>query len=308
MYLPAQEPLVSIIILNWNNLNYTIDFLQSTRVLNYKNYEILVCDMNSDQDPTNEINQLGIPNTRVLKSDKNLGWGPGNNWGMRQAKGEFFFVVNNDTELTPNLINLLVEPFFNPNYSGENQIGVTCPKIKYFDKRELIQYAGFTKINPVTGRNHAIGNHETDNGQYDKEYFTYSAHGCAMMIRKELVDKIGMFPEKFFIYYDEMDFSARVLKSGYHILFQGNATIFHKESVTMGKNSSKKTYFLTRNRILYMRRNSNPLYFAGFFLFFTFLSVPKTILGYLKEKKHEHLQSFLKGIAWNFKNSKYSIT
>lgn len=299
--------MVSIITLNWNNTDLTIKFLESTRNLIYKNYEILVCDMNSDIDPTELITNGNFPNTRILKSDKNLGWGPGNNWGIKQAKGDFYFIVNNDTEVTPDLLSLLLEPFFDKQYSGENQIGVTCPKIKYFYDPTVIQYAGFNPVNPITGRNSAVGNKAVDNGQFDKNYFTWSAHGCAMMVKREVMDTVGMFPEKFFIYYDELDLSTRILKGGYKILFTGKAEIYHKESMAMGKKSSMKTYFLTRNRILYMRRNSNKLQYACFMAFFLLLSTPKAVINFLSERKYEHIKSYFKAIRWNFKESKYSI-
>src|SRR5690242_12839429 len=125
--LTAELPLISIITLTWNQTKVTCEFLESTRKLNYKNYEILVCDMGSDVDPTEEINSRNFPNTRVLRSEKNLGFTGGNNWGIRQSKGDFVFIVNNDTEVTPDLLNVLIEPFFD-----DSTIGVTCPKIRYF--------------------------------------------------------------------------------------------------------------------------------------------------------------------------------
>lgn len=296
------QPFVSIITLNWNNLDLTLQFLESCRQITYPNFEILVCDMNSDLDPTETILAGNFPNTKVLKSPKNLGWGPGNNWGIKQAKGEFYFVVNNDTEITPDLLEILLHPF-----SDDSSIGITCPKIKYFHNPDVIQYAGFLPINSFTGRNKSVGSHEIDKGQYDQSYFTFSAHGCAMMIKRSVLAKVGMFPEKFFIYYDEMDLSARVIKAGYKILYEGKGVIYHKESMSMGKKSSLKTYYLTRNRILYMRRNSTILQYFCFMTFFILVSTPKAATQFLIEKKFDHLKSFFKGIAWNMKESKFSV-
>ena len=296
------QPFVSFITLNWNNTDVTCEFLESTRKLTWKNYEILVCDMNSDIDPSERINSQNYPHTRVIRSNKNLGWGPGNNWGMRQATGEFLFVVNNDTEITPSLIEALIDPFYK-----DKTIGITCPKIRFFHNPEVIQYAGFNPINNLTGRNTSVGNCEVDKGQHDVSSFTFSAHGCAMMIKKQVLDEVGMFPEKFFIYYDEMDLSARVIKAGYKILYEPKGLIFHKESMAMGKKSSIKTYYHTRNRILYMRRNTSSLQFACFISFFLLFSTPKATLKFMAEKKFGHVKSFFRGIAWNFRESKYSV-
>ncbi len=295
-------PFVSFVTLNWNNTDVTCEFLESTKQLTWENYEILVCDMNSDIDPTERINLKNYPNTRVIRNEKNLGWGPGNNWGMRQAKGDFLFVVNNDTEVTPGLVEALIGPFLQ-----DETIGITCPKIKFFHNPQVIQYAGFNPINNLTGRNTSVGNCEVDKGQHDVSSFTFSAHGCAMMIKKEVIENVGMFPEKFFIYYDEMDLSARVLKAGYKILYEPKGLIFHKESMAMGKKSSIKTYYHTRNRILYMRRNTTSLQFACFISFFLLFSTPKATLKFLIDKKFDHIKSFFKGIVWNFKESKYSV-
>lgn len=296
-----QQPLVSIIILNWNQTAVTCEFLESTRKFHYKNYEILVCDMGSDIDPTAQINGAGYPNTRVLRSEKNLGFTGGNNWGMREAKGDFIFIVNNDTEVTPELLDVLLEPFYE-----DPTIGVTCPKIRFFHNPDTIQYAGFNPINIYTGRTTAVGSKEKDHGQHDQPGFTHAAHGCAMMVKKEVIDKVGMFPEKFFIYYEELDWSARILKAGYKIYYQAKGLIYHKESITMGKESAIKVYFHTRNRILYMRRNTSFMQFLAFISFFSLFTAPKAIVKFTVKRQFAHLKSFLKGTFWNFRTSKYS--
>lgn len=188
------EPLVSIITLNYNQTKVTCEFLESTRKLTYKNYEILLCDMASDIDPTPVILSGHYPNIRLLISKQNLGFAGGNNWGMRQAKGDFIFIVNNDTEVTPALIDDLLQPFYDrPN------VGAVSPKIKFFNHPAIIQYAGFNPVNLFTGRTSTVGEMEADQGQHDLSGPTHGAHGCAMMIKKEVIEKVGMFPEAFFI-------------------------------------------------------------------------------------------------------------
>jgi GT2 family glycosyltransferase len=294
-------PLVSIITLTWNQTKVTCEFLESTRKLLYKNYEILVCDMGSDVDPTEEINAGNYPNTKVLRSEKNLGFTGGNNWGIRQSKGDFVFIVNNDTEVTPELLDVLVEPFY-----ADPSIGVTCPKIRYFSKPDLIQYAGFNPINVYTGRTTSVGSMEIDKGQHDTPGYTHGAHGCAMMVKREVIDKVGMFPEKFFIYYEEWDWSARIIKAGYKIFYQPTGLIFHKESITMGKQSALKVYYHTRNRILFMRRNTNGLQFLAFMTFFMLFTAPKSAVKFAANRQFKHLGSFIRGTVWNFTTSKYS--
>ncbi|MET0635115.1 MAG: glycosyltransferase family 2 protein [Chitinophagaceae bacterium] len=297
----TEQPLISIVTLNWNQVDITCEFLESTRNFTYKNYEILVCDMGSAVDPTNRINSGNYPNTRVLRSETNLGFSGGNNWGMRHLKGDYIFIVNNDTEVTPSLLEDLLEPF-----SQDPTIGVTCPKIRFHHNPEVIQYAGFHPINVFTGRTTAVGTLEEDKGQHDQSGFTHGAHACAMLVKREVIEKVGMFPEKFFIYYEEWDWSSRIIRAGYKIYYQAKGLIFHKESITMGKKSAIKVYFHTRNRILYMRRNTNFLQFFVFISFFTFFTAPKSIITFAAKKQFQHLKSFIKGVTWNLTASKYS--
>jgi len=297
------QPFVSIITLNYNQAAVTAEFLESSKKLLYPFFEILICDMGSSEDPRYIFKDADYPNTRLLLSTKNLGFAGGNNWGVRQARGEFIFIVNNDTDLTPDIIQRLIQPFFqNPS------IGIVCPKIKYFDDPRIIQYAGFRPMNPFTGRTSSIGDHETDNGQYNVSGVTNGAHGCAMMVKKEVIEKTGLFPENFFLYYEEWDWSARVQKAGYLIWYQSEATILHKESMTVGKENPMKTYYLTRNRILYMRRNSTAFNLLIFGLFFILFTIPKTIIVCLISGDFTKLKWFLKGITYNLTHSSNTRT
>jgi len=297
----ADQPLVSIITLNYNQADVTRAFLESTKKLVYPNFEILVCDMASKTDPGLVFKASDYPCTKLLYSDINLGFAGGNNWGMRQANGKFIFIVNNDTELTPDILNQLLVPFYQ-----NTSVGAVCPKIKYYTDRNIIQYAGFRKMNSFTGRTSTIGDGEVDNGQHDHSGLTHGAHGCAMMVSREVIDKIGMFPEKFFLYYEEWDWSARIQKAGFLIWYQSEATIYHKESMTVGRENPVKAYYHTRNRILFMRRNSDTIHLSVFTLFFTFFTIPKSIISYILKGHLDQLRWFLKGVGYNLTHSSKS--
>ena len=299
----ANEPFVSIITLNYNQAAVTREFLESSKKLDYRNYEILVCDMASSVSPDTVFNVNDYPNTRLLFSNKNLGFAGGNNWGMQQSDAEFIFLVNNDTELTPGLIQLLLEPFFR-----DNAIGAVSPKIKYFSTPGIIQYAGFKPMNMYTGRTATLGESQPDLGCYNVSGPTAAAHGCAMMVKREVVNKTGMFPVKFFLYYEEWDWSVRIRKAGYTIWYQAAAVIYHKDSMSVGKENPLKTYYHTRNRILFMRRNCNPQQLAVFSLFFTFFSMPKAITRYLLKGQFIQIGAFLSGAGYNLVHSAESET
>ncbi|MEQ8470499.1 MAG: glycosyltransferase family 2 protein [Marinoscillum sp.] len=293
-------PMVSIIALNYNQLGVTLEFLESTKSLTYPNYEIILVDNNSNEDPTEIISEK-FPEVKLIVTDKNLGFTGGNNVGIAAANGDYYFIVNNDTEVTPDLLERLLEPF-----EEDPNIGMVSPKIRYHVEPEVIQYAGFNKINPFTGRNSTVGQKEKDTGQYDKSGYTHYAHGAAMMVPREVVNKVGPLPDIFFIYYEELDWSAHIIRAGYQIYYQSKALIFHKESITVGKDSPFKAYYHNRNRILFMRRNTTKAQFIYFLFFLVFMVVPKNIIVYTLNGQFVHLKSFFRALAWNMNNPKYT--
>ena len=297
-----KKPLISIIALNYNQTNVTCAFLESTKNLTYDHFETIVIDNASTIDPTEQIEEGNYPNVRLVVCEKNLGFTGGNNLGMREAKGDYIFIVNNDTEVTPDLLEKLLAPF-----DQYEQVGVVSPKIKFYDHPDVIQYAGFYPMNPFTGRTGAVGSREVDRGQYDIPGETFGAHGAAMMVKREVLEKVGMFADTFFIYYEEWDWSSRIRRAGYTIFYQPEATIYHKESITMGKESAIKAYYHTRNRILYMRRNSQKGQLAVFTLFLVCFIIPKSIINYVRRLQFKHLRAFVDGVLWNLKTPLTSV-
>ncbi|GAB4025304.1 glycosyltransferase family 2 protein [Spirosoma gilvum] len=285
---------VSIITINYNQAEITRQFLESANTLTYPNYELIVVDNASAQPLDAVIDSTQYPHLRIVRSEENLGFTGGNNLGIQLAKGDFFFIVNNDTELSPAILDELLKPF-----AENEQVGVTCPKIRFFDAPQLVQYAGYNPINMFTGQTTAIGFKQKDDGQFDKPHSTYFAHGCAMMVSRNVVEKVGRFAERFFLYYEELDWSQRIRNAGYLIYYQPSASILHKESVSVGQNSPLRTYYLTRNRILFMRRHCSAFQRMVFFLFFSAFVFPKHVGTYLILGRLQHAKAFINGAFWN---------
>ena len=254
-------------------------------------------DNHSKVDPVDEW-ELKYPAVRFIRAGENLGFTGGNNLGITHAKGDYLFIINNDTEVTESLIGRLVDIL------EENpRIGVISPKINYFDQPDVLQYTGYTAMNYFTARNKCLGQFEKDNGQYD--YLTGQtgyAHGAAMMVRREIVEKVGAFSNNFFIYYEELDWCERIKKAGYEVWVDMQALLYHKESMTVGKHSAFKEYYMNRNRILFARKHAPALSYLVFVLYFTTLVVPKTLLGYIRRKQYEFIPVFWRAIRWNITN------
>ena len=291
----SKNPLISIITINYNNISVTLDLLLSIRECIYTNLEVIVVDNGSDLDPT-EMIMKNYPEVIAIRSSKNLGFAGGNNLGIRYANGEFIFFVNNDTLFEENVIVELIKPFYQ-----DEKIGIISPKVIYYETPNIIQYAGATEINSLTGRNKIVGQGENDNNELFKSDFTYFAHGAAMIIRKCLVEKVGIFPEVFFLYYEELDYSYRTRKTGFKIYFNSKAVIYHRVSYSVGEDSPLKVYYMTRNRIMFMQRNYTGIRFIIFILFFILFTIPKNSLNYIISGRKDLLSSFYKAILWNLK-------
>jgi hypothetical protein len=283
-------PLVSVIALNYNNTAVTVEFLRSIREhCGYPAIEVIVVDNGSVEDPSMAC-IAEYPAVKMVLTGANLGFSAGNNAGLRIAKGDYFFIVNNDTEFTPGLLEGLLEIF-----QTYPDAGMACPKFQYFFHKGTLEWAGFRKINVFTGRNTAIGHGEKDEGQYNTVRETPYAHGGAMLVPRRVVDDVGLMPEMFFLYYEELDWSEQIRRKGYKIYYQPASMIYHKESMTTGKASPLKTFYQTRNRILFMKRNVAWYQYLVFILFFIFLTVPKNSLQFVLGGKMEHLKAFWKG-------------
>lgn len=291
---PEFYPLISLVSINYNQAEVTRDFLESCRGLTYPNYEVILVDNASRQVLSTVINVADYPGVTIVRSEENLGFTGGNNLGMEAARGDYFFIVNNDTELTPTLLDDLLKPF-----QQDARIGVTCPKIKFYDHPDIVQYAGYNPMNLYTGTATPVGLNERDSERFNQPGYTNFAHGCAMLVKREVINKVGRFAERFFLYYEELDWSQRIKDGGFLIYYQASALILHKESVSVGASNPLKTYYLTRNRILYMRRHGSAFQRLIFYLFFATCVLPKHVLTYLMKGKWTHAKAFLKGVRWN---------
>jgi GT2 family glycosyltransferase len=285
----SKNPLVSIVTINYNSTQVTCELLKSLYNSNYKNFEVIVIDNASKVNPTETLKKVS-PETKVIVSEKNLGFSGGNNLGIRASKGDFVFIVNNDTEITPDLIDELLKPFFE-----DASVGIVCPKIKFFYQPDTIQYAGFNKLNLLTGRTTAVGGREKDGDAYNTSGYTNGAHGAAMMVSRMAIEQVGMLSESYFLYYEEWDWSFKMIKRGFKIYYQAKAVIYHKESVSTGKDSILKTYYLSRNRVLFMRHNTSRLRYLLFLLFLFLLVMPKNSVQYAVKRRFNNLLYFIKG-------------
>ena len=243
-----QECSLSIITVNYNGHADTCSLLDAITPCDHST-EVIVVDNASRNGEANTIEKR-YPTVRVVKSEENLGFAGGNNLGINVAQGRYLFLVNNDTVFNPKELKWLIE-----SLDHSPKTAIVCPKIRFFHGERKIQFAGYTQLSKITLRNKGIGYADTDNGQYDEAHATPYAHGAAMLVRREAIDDVGMMPECYFLYYEELDWSVMMRRKGYDIWYDPRCTIFHKESQSTGVDSPLKTYYLCRNRLLFAKRN-----------------------------------------------------
>ncbi len=290
--------LVSIITVNYNHSHVTEDFLDAFYTTNqYPNFEIIVVDNGSKENPVPAWS-IKYPGVHFIRSNFNLGFAGGNNLGVAESKGELLFFVNNDTEFTVGLIQTLIDTI-----DLHPQTGMISPKIRYFHQPDTLQYAGYTEMNYFTARNACIGQFEKDLGQFDHlSGFTEFGHGAAMMITRDAINKAGLMAENYFLYYEELDWGARIKKAGFEIRLEMGALIYHKESVSVGQKSALKEFFMNRNRILFIRRNANSFQKLVFYFHFLFLVTPRNSIMYFKEGNYKFIPLLFQAIWWNCTN------
>ena len=283
-----QECKLSVITVNYNGLKDTCALIESIPF--NENMEVIVVDNASIEDEASLI-QKHFHQVNVIKSKMNLGFAGGNNLGMKAAKGKYIFLVNNDTIFKDFDADSLINRLETSPY-----IGIVCPKIRFAWETSPIQYAGYTTLSKVTIRNHAIGYGEEDKGQYNTAHPTPYAHGAAMLIKRDVIDKVGLMPEDYFLYYEELDWSMMFTRAGYEIWYDPACTIYHKESQSTGQNSPIRTYYMTRNRILLVKRNWHGIYKYLAYCYLTCFVAPRDIIKYTLKGRFDLSKAVCKGV------------
>jgi hypothetical protein len=284
---------LSIITINYNGLKDTCELIESIPFSD--DLEVIVVDNASTQDEANIISKQ-YPHVKVIRSKQNLGFAGGNNIGIKEANGKYILLINNDTYFKEFNIDPLIE-----RLDSTDKIGIVCPKLRFAWGNNPIQFAGYTPLSPITVRNQAIGFGEYDHGQYDIASPTPYAHGAAMLIKREAINKVGLMPECFFLYYEELDWSMMFTRAGYEIWYDPACTVYHKESRTTGQNSPLRTYYITRNRLLLVKRNYKGINKYLSYIYLISIVATRDIIKNTLQGRFDLVKSVFRGIL-SFKN------
>ncbi len=289
------QPLISLITINFNGASVTAELLESLRYVTYPNVEVIVVD-NASEEPPHHLKD-SFPEVQFVFSKRNLGFAGGNNLGIRVSKGEIVMLLNNDTEVDPGFLEPIVQAFLE-----HPKVGCISSKLIFHNRENIIQYAGHPGLHWLTGRGFSRGFGESDNGQYDDFMICGLAHGAAMALKREMFQQVGLMYENYFLYYEEVDYSERIKNHGWQIAYVGASKVYHKESMSVGKASPLKLYYLTRNRLLFLRRNMTGIKRLLALMFYLLVSYPKGLLKQIASGSSEHRKVYLNALKWHMKN------
>ncbi len=244
------------LLVNWNGREDTLACLRSLEAVQGVPFDIVVVD-NASRDGSVEHIRAAFPQVTVLESPTNLGFTGGNNLGLRYARQrgyEYVLLLNNDTEVAPDFLAPLVQAL-----EDDSQAAAAGPLIYYHARPRVVWSAGGA-IDWQRGETRMLGLGEHDNGQFDGPPRTVDfVTGCALLVRLSVVNEVGILDERFFAYYEEVEWCVRMQRAGYHILFVPQSKVWHKISPEAREASPQVHYYMTRNRLLFLHLTRAPL-------------------------------------------------
>jgi hypothetical protein len=243
-------PAVAIVVLNYNGRTDTLACLRSLEQVQYPNMQIMVVDNNSADDSVATF-RAAYPDLTIIQTGANLGFAAGNNVGISYALEQgaaYVLLLNNDTEVAPDFLQRLVAVA-----EADPSIGIVGPTIYYYDHPEVVWSSGGI-IDWQRGSTRMAGLNETDTGQFGSaprpvDFVT----GCALLIRRAAMERAGLLDPRFFMYYEETEWCVRVAQAGFRIVHVPQAHIWHKISIVERAATPFVHYYMTRNRLLFLR-------------------------------------------------------
>lgn len=285
-----ENSLVSIITVNHNGWQDTLELIASLKRMETYPYEVIVVDNASEGDDAEKV-QRAYTDVKVVRSETNLGFAGGNNLGYQYARGAYILFLNNDTVLKAPLLSPLV------NRLADKRIGGVSPCIFFYHHPDSLQYYGYQDMTPITLR-HTTEKFSRDRmDEYMRPKQTDILHGAAMMVRRDVIEKVGMMPEIYFLFYEEFDWSLRIREGGYILYYEPAAQIYHKEGMSLPLLTPFREYYLYRSRMLFARRNNKSWRKVLSCLYLLSVVIPKKTAEYVWKRRIGLVGAVVKGIC-----------
>lgn len=262
--------MVSIITVNYNGWQDTCALIDSFKAHETSPYEFVVVDNASRGKDLEHISSFH-PGIKLICSQTNLGFAGGNNLGYAHSEGDYIFFLNNDMLIEEPILEKLVARLHN------DSIGGVSPTVRFFTDKECIQYYGCKRLTPLTLKfQTAVFDY-----CYPEKFLiigeTEVMYGGAMMVRRNVIERVGTMSEVFFLFAEEFDWSYQIAAAGYKLWYEAEVVVFHKGGGTIRYGSPNRAYYMSRARLLFARRQNKGIVRFISCIYLIFISMPKNV-------------------------------
>ena len=233
----------SAIVLNYNGRDFVLEAVQSLLDQDLPDVEVIVVDNGSADGSDADIERRFGARVRLIRAGRNLGFGAGNNLGIREARGRHILLLNNDAVAAPSLVREMVKAA-----EADASIGMVAARVLDYARRDVLDTAGHLLY--PDGLNRGRGRLEEDRGQYDTCSTALFPSGAAALYTRRMLDDVGLFDESFFLYGDDAELGLRGRVAGWGCAYAPQAVAYHRYSRSAGAYSTLKAFYVERNRVL----------------------------------------------------------
>ncbi|HHV75365.1 MAG TPA: glycosyltransferase family 2 protein [Thermoanaerobacterium sp.] len=284
---------IGIVTVTYNSGKVIEDFVMSLNKQKYKEFILIIVDNNSNDNTLEIINKVDIKfDYHIIRNNENYGVAKGNNIGIKYCEKincNYILLLNNDTVFEEDLLDKLLEGCM------KHRVSVVVPKIYYYEPKNLIWMAGGRLVNWKGSAKH-FGYKMVDNGDFDESKYVNYSPTCCMLISIEVFKKIGYMDEKYFVYFDDTDFCARLAKKRIKILYYPRAVLWHKvSSLTSNAVSEFSFYYINRNWLYYLLKNEKGFYKVVSLLYFIVKRTARLLISN-KNKRRLLMKTIIDGI------------
>jgi len=285
--------LASIIIVNWNAKVFLKGCLESILSQSFTDYEIILVD-NASSDDSVDFVKDNFPQVKIIQNNKNIGFAEGNNIGIKNSHGEIIVLFNPDAVADKNWLSKLVDVL-----QSSKKIAAVTGKMYYLGDQygKDAVFCTWSKIDPYSATPYNFHNNEPVS---KVDYLS----GAAMVIKRDVFEKIGLMDSDYFLYFEETDLCARMIRAGYDLMYVPDAIVWH--AVSPLSNSKNKVYYMERSRIRFALKNFDSAYVTSFF--FIFLGETLfVIFRDIKNRNFSRTEKRIGAISWNLSNFKNTL-
>ncbi len=294
---------VIVLILSYNGKYLLEDSISSYLANDYLNFKVVVID-NGSTDETKEWVNKNYPEVKVIRTDRNLGYSGGFNFGLdyafNQNHADYVLISNNDVKVDLKVISELVKVA-----ETDDKIGFVTGKVYYFDEPNKFQTVGYNE-DPIKWVGGHKGQKEVDTGQFDEICELPLSDDIFMLVKKDLYFKVGAYDINLKFQGEQMDWQIRGKKEGYKIFYSPGAKIWHKESMTIGKASPLKTFYDVRNSLVVTLKYKDIYFIKTYLKWFipnvVLIPIIKNILKFKFNYSWAIFSGFISAIIWKIKN------